>query len=250
MEWYHILALVGIGVATGFINTLAGGGSALTLPMLMFLGLPANVANGTNRIAILLQSVVGTQRFHRKGILDIKSDYRLLLPAAAGSVAGAFLAVEIDVELLRKIIAVLMVVILLMVVFKPEAWIKDHAETYHGKPTLLQYIIFFFVGVYGGFIQMGVGFFLLAALVMGSGYNLIKANAIKVLVTLAFTVFSIFIFLWHGQVDLLAGFILAIGSMAGAWLGVHFGVKAGTKFVRYVLVAALVIIILNLFGAF
>jgi hypothetical protein len=250
MEWYMILALIGTGLAAGFINTNAGGGSMLTLPLLMFLGLPANVANGTNRIAILLQNVIGVSTFRQKKVLDIKNDYRLAIPAVAGSVIGAFFAAEINVELLEKIISGLMVVMLLLVVLKPNAWLKQRAGAVNAKPTVLQHIIFFAIGLYGGFIQMGVGFFLLAGLVLGSGYDLVKANAIKVFIVLIYTVFSLGIFIYHQQVDIVAGLILAAGNMIGAWLGVHFSVKGGAKYVRYVLILALVIVILNLFGVF
>jgi uncharacterized membrane protein YfcA len=250
MEWYMILALIGIGLVTGFMNTLAGGGSALSLPMLMFLGLPANVANGTNRIAILLQSIVGVNTFYKRKVLDYKTDYKLTVPAVAGSLLGALFAVEIDETILRKVIAALMIVMLLMVIFKPEVWVKEHAGKVEAKPTILQYIIFFFIGFYGGFIQMGVGFFLLAGLVLGGGYNLVRANAVKIFIVLVFTVFSIGIFIFHKQVDLLSGFVLAVGSMAGAWLGAHFSVKGGAKLVRYVLIIAMIGVILNLFGVF
>lgn len=244
------LALIGIGAATGFINMMAGGGSVLTLPLLMFLGLPANVANGTNRIAILTQSLAGVHIFHKKKAFDYKTDYKLTIPVVIGSLVGAMFAVEIDEAILRKVIGVLMVVMLLMVVFKPEIWLKDHAGKAEAKPTILQYIIFLFIGFYGGFIQIGVGFFLLAGLVLGSGQNLIKANAVKVFITLVFTVFSIGVFVWYGQVNVLAGIFLAIGSIIGAWLGAHFMVKNGVKYVRYVLLVAMVLVILHLFGAF
>ncbi len=250
MEWYMVLALIGTGLAAGFINTTAGGGSMLSLPLLMFLGLPANVANGTNRIAILLQNVIGVKTFRQKKVLDLKSDYRLAIPAVAGSVIGALFAVQIDVELLKKVIAGLMVVMFFVVVLKPDVWVKERAGVVNPKPTVLQYVIFFFIGLYGGFIQVGVGFFLLAGLVLGGGYNLVKANAVKVFIILIYTVFSLGIFIWHGQVDFIAGLILAAGNMAGAWLGVHFSVKGGAKYVRYVLILALVIVILNLFGVF
>ena len=245
-----ILALIGTGLAAGFINTNAGGGSMLVLPLLMFMGLPANVANGTNRIAILLQNVIGVKTFHQQGLLDIRTDYKLALPAVAGSLIGAFFAVEINTELLEKVIAGLMVAMLLLVVLQPNAWVKKQAGAVAEKPTLLQYLIFFGIGLYGGFIQMGVGFFLLAGLVLGSGYDLVKANAVKVLIVLIYTIFSIGIFIYHKQVDIVAGLILAAGNMLGAWLGVHFSVKGGARYVRYVLIAALVIVILNLFGVF
>lgn len=250
MEWYLILALVGTGIAAGFINVTAGGGSMLTIPLLMFMGLPANVANGTNRIAIVLQNIVSVNTFRQKKIIDLKTDYRLAIPAVVGAILGAFIAVEINVELLKTVIAGLMVVMLFIVLLKPDAWVKAHAGDVSAKPTVIQYVIFFFVGVYGGFIQMGVGFFMLAALVLGCGMDLVKANAIKVFVALVYTVFALGIFIYHKQVDMTAGLILAAGNMLGAWLGVHFQVKGGAKYVRYVLIAAMLIVILNLFGVF
>ena len=250
MEWYIILALIGTGLAAGFINTTAGGGSMLTLPLLMFLGLPANVANGTNRIAILLQNVIGVNTFRQKKVLDIKTDYKLAIPAVVGSIIGALFAVEINPELLKKVIAGLMVVMFLLVVLKPDIWVKERAGRSMAKPTVLQYVIFFFIGLYGGFIQMGVGFFLLAGLVLGCGQDLVKANALKVFIVLIYTVFSLGIFVFHKQVDITAGLILAAGNMGGAWLGANFAVKGGAKYVRYVLILALVIVILNLFGVF
>ncbi|MDD4425912.1 MAG: sulfite exporter TauE/SafE family protein [Mariniphaga sp.] len=250
MEWYMVLALLGTGLFAGFINTTAGGGSMLSLPLLMFLGLPANVANGTNRVAVLFQSVVGTHTFRKKKVLDLTSDYRLVLPALVVSIIGALIAVEMDVLLLEKVIAGLMVVMLLLVVIKPGAWVAGHAGITNPKPTLLQYILFFFIGVYGGFIQMGVGFFLLAGLVLGCGYNLVKANAVKVYIILGLTVFTIGIFMYYQQIDWLAGLILAVGNAVGAWIGVHFTIRGGARYVRIVLILALVIVILNLFGVF
>lgn len=250
MEWYMILALIGTGLAAGFINTTAGGGSMLTLPLLMFLGLPANVANGTNRIAILLQNVVGVNTFRHQKVLDLKVDYKLAVPAVVGSVIGALFAVEIDPQVLKKIIAGLMVVMFFIVVLKPEIWVKERAGFVSAKPTILQYIIFFFIGFYGGFIQLGVGFFLLAGLVLSCGQDLVKANAVKVLIVLIYTVFSLVIYIMNRQVDITAGLILAAGNMCGAWLGAHFAVKGGAKYIRYVLIAALIIVILNLFGVF
>lgn len=250
MEWYMILALIGTGLAAGFINTTAGGGSMLTLPLLMFLGLPANVANGTNRIAILLQNIVGVNTFRQKKVLDLKVDYKLAVPAVAGSIAGALFAVEIDPQILKKIIAGLMVVMFFVVILKPEVWVKEQAGNVAAKPTVQQYIIFFFIGFYGGFIQLGVGFLLLAGLVLGCGHDLVKANAVKVFIVLLYTVFSLVVYILNRQVDITAGLILAAGNMGGAWLGANFAIKGGAKYIRYVLIAALVIVILNLFGVF
>jgi len=97
---------------------------------------------------------------------------------------------------------------------------------------------------------MGVGFLLLAGLVLECGYDLVKANAVKVFIILIYTVFSLGIFIYHGQVNIVAGLILAAGNMVGAWLGAHFAIKGGAKYVRYVLILVLIIVILNLFGVF
>jgi uncharacterized membrane protein YfcA len=250
MEWYMVLALIGTGLAAGFINANAGGGSMLTLPLLMFLGLPANVANGTNRVAILLQNVIGVRTFHREKVLNFSTDYRLTIPAVAGAIFGAVFAAEINVELLEKIIAGLMVLMLLLIVLKPDVWVKERAGAVNPKPSVLQYVIFFFIGLYGGFIQMGVGFFLIAGLVLGCGHNLVKANAVKLFIILMYTIFSLAIFMINGQVNWTAGLILAAGNMGGAWLGAKFAVKGGAKYVRYILILSLVIVILNLFGVF
>jgi uncharacterized protein len=247
MEWYNILALTGTGLAVGFININAGGGSMLALPLLMFLGLPANVANGTLRVAILFQNVIGVSTFRQQKVLNLATDYRLTIPAIAGALIGAFFAVNIGIELLEKIIAGLMVLMLFIVLLKPEVWVREHAGAVNVRPTVWQIILFFFIGFYGGFIQMGVGFFLLAGLVLGCGHNLVKANSIKVFIVLVYTIFTLGIFIYHGQVDWLAGLLLGFGNMAGAWLGVHFAVKGGAKYVRYVLILALIIVILILF---
>jgi len=234
MEWYLILALVGTGIFAGFLNTSAGGGSMLTVPLLMFMGLPANVANGTNRVAIMLQNVIAVRTFKKKQVLDYKTDYLLAVPAVLGSLVGALVAVEINTNLLEKVIAGVMVAMLLLVVLKPDVWVKEQVGSVKEKPTFWQYIIFFFIGLYGGFIQIGVGFIILAGLVLGCGQNLVKANAVKVFIVLIYTVFSLGIFIYNKQVDIVAGLILAAGNMFGGWLGVHFQVKGGAKYVRYI----------------
>lgn len=250
MEWYMVLALMGTGFVAGFINVNAGGGSMLSVPLLMFLGLPANVANGTNRIAILLQNVVTVRRFHQKKVLNYKTDYRLAIPTVLGALIGALVAVEIDTELLEKIIAGVMVVMLLLVLLKPDVWVKEHVNLAREKPTYWQYIMFFFIGLYGGFIHIGIGFILLAGLVLGCGNDLVKANALKVFIVLLYMVFSIGIFIYNKQVDIWAGLILAAGNMLGGWVGVNVMVKEGAKYVRYMLIVAMVVVILNLFGVF
>ena len=250
MEWYIILAVIGVGFVAGFINTLAGSGSLLTLPMLMFLGLPANVANGTNRIGILFQSIVASGSFKQKKVLDVKVGLWLGIPSVIGAIAGSVWAVNLTDEIMSIFIGILLVVMFFIILYKPDAWIKENAGKIKEKPSVLQILIFFVIGLYGGFIQAGVGFFLLGGLVLGAGYDLVKANAIKVFLTLLFTIPALIVFIINHQVNFLLGIILAVGSMMGAYVGARVAVSWGAKFVRYVLLVAIFGSALKLFGVF
>jgi len=249
MEWYYYLLIIAIGVVAGFLNTMAGGGSLISLPLLIFLGLPANMANGTNRIAILLQNVVGAGSFKQQKILDFKIGFQLGLPAVIGSFIGAMLAVDINEDLMRKIIAGVLVMMFFMIIYKPEKWLKgdDKAKS---KPGLLKMIVFFFIGMYGGFIQAGVGFFLLAGLVLGAGYDLVKANALKVFIVLLYTPIALVVFMYNNQVDYAAGLILAVGNMIGAFIAARMAVQKGAKFIRIILLVTLIVTAAKLFGLF
>ena len=240
MEWYLYLAVVAVGIVAGIINTLAAGGSLLTLPVLMALGLPPNMANGTNRIAIFLQNVVGVRQFHREKVMDFPSGFKVGIPAAVGAIAGAFIAVNLNDEVMKLAIAGVMILVFFLILLKPNRWINSH-ETHPPIPYWVQVIVFFFVGVYGGFIQAGVGFFLLTSLVLGSGFELVKANALKLLIILLYTPLALLIFFMNGDVNLWIGLVLAVGNMTGAWIGTKIAVKWGAVLIRYfVLVAILV----------
>lgn len=250
MSWYHIIAVLAVGLAAGFINTVAGGGSSITLPMLIFLGLPPNVANGTNRIAILLQSLVGVGTFGKNKVLKLNEGLRLSIPSAVGALAGAFAAVEVSDEHMRWIIIAIMLAMLLLVIFKPEAWIKKQAYETAAKTGWMQYAIFFCIGFYGGFIQVGIGFLLLAGLVLGSGLDLVRANALKVLIVLVYTIIALAIFWANAQVHLGMGLLLGVGSMAGAYAGAKFTIKGGAVYIRYFLMIMLIVMILKLLNVF
>lgn len=244
------LAVIGIGFLAGFINTLAGGGSALSLPMLIFLGLPATVANGTNRIAILLQNLIGSAKFKKEKVLDTKESLWLVIPAIIGAVPGAFLAVNLNELLMRRVIGVVLIIMLIIVLFKPNLWIKSRAGIVKSKSHWINILVFFCIGAYGGFIQVGTGFFLLAGLVLVNGMNLLKSNAVKVLIVLLYTPLALGVFILNKQVDYTLGFVLAIGNMAGAWVGAKSAIEWGPKFIRYILIVALVLSSSKLFGLF
>lgn len=240
--------LILLGILAGFINTVAGGGSMLVVPFLIFMGLPANVANATNRVAIFLQNIVSTGTFRQQKVLNFHTDSALLLPTALGSLAGAYLAVDIQEEILRKIIAGLLVVMFFMVLLKPDVWIRANAEKAKAKNPVLRFLIFFGIGFYGGFIQIGVGFFLLAGLVLGCGFDLLKANAVKVFIVLFYTLLALIVFIGYDLIDWKTGLILSCGNMTGAWIGSRLSIKWGARYIRYILLIALIIVALKLFG--
>lgn len=240
MEWYYYIIIVAVGIVAGIINTLAAGGSLLTLPVLMALGLPPNMANGTNRIAIFLQNVVGVGSFHKQKVMDFPSGFRVGIPAVIGAIAGAFIAVNLNDEVMKLAIAGVMILVFFLMLLNPNRWINSHEE-HPPIPYWMQVVVFFFVGIYGGFIQAGVGFFLLTSLVLGSGFELVKANALKLFVILLYTPLALVIFFVHGDVNIWMGLVLAVGNMTGAWIGTKIAVKQGAKFIRYFVLVAILI---------
>lgn len=249
MPLLTLLLLLFAGFLSGVINTLAGSGSLITLPLLMALGLPAGVANGTNRINILFQSLVGSASFKKAGILDLRKSMILIVPAILGAVAGALIAADLDEELMERTIGVLLLLMFFIILLQPNRWLKEH----EGKAPVagwIQAVIFFLIGVYGGFIQAGVGFFLLGGLVLAGGFSLLNANAMKVFLTFAFTPVALVVFIMNGQVDYLYGIILSVGSMAGAWVGARMAMKWGAKLIRIVLLVVVLVSSLKLLGLF
>jgi uncharacterized membrane protein YfcA len=250
MAWYLYPAVVAAGFIAGFINTLAGSGSLVTLPVLIFLGLPANVANGTNRVGVLLQNVVGVTSFRQQNVLDLRGGLILAAPAVVGSVLGAQIAVNLNEAMMRRTIGALMIVMLVVILIRPRRWLEGHRESLAGRPAWTQLLIFFAIGVYGGFIQAGVGIFLLAGLVLGAGYDLVRANAVKLLIVLCFTVTALIVFVLNQQVVWGIGLILAVGNMLGAWVASRMAVERGAAFVRWVLVAVVAVSGAQLLGVF
>ena len=248
MTLTEVIILVIAGTMVGFINTLAGGGSIISLSVLMLLGLPANIANGTNRIGILMQNFAAVGSFSQQKVLDWKKGRWLAIPAVLGSVIGAWIAVDINEKAIEYSIAVIMLLMVVVILWKPERWITEKKELINRKVSWMQIVIFFLIGVYGGFIQMGVGYFLLAGLVLSAGYELVKANALKVLVNFIFTPFALIVFILNGQVDYAIGLILGIGNVMGGLLGSRLAVKKGANFVKWVIVVVILLTSAQIFG--
>jgi uncharacterized membrane protein YfcA len=241
MPLYGYPLLIVAGFIAGFVNTLAGSGSLVTLPALIFLGLPAGLANGTNRVAILLQNVVAVSSFHGHRVLEFRRGVVLAVPAILGSVIGARIAVGLDEEVLRRTIGALMLMMAVVILLRPKRWIEGRRASERKLPGWLTMTLLFLVGVYGGFIQAGVGIFLLVCLVLASGFDLMRANAVKVLIVLCFTIFTLAVFVYHGQVDWGVGLVLGVGNMAGAFVATKMAIKRGTGFLRWFLVTVVLV---------
>lgn len=243
---YGLLVLAGL--AAGVINTLAGGGSLLTLPALIFLGLDANVANGTNRVGVLLQNVTAVSTFARRGRMPWRAALRFIPLTLAGALIGARIAVDVPSPILRLVLGVV-ILIALPTVFMPQGPAAGSARSAQGAPSapasrrraISIQLACLGIGLYGGFIQAGVGFLILGALVPLAGFDLVRANAIKVLIVLLHTAIALPVFMSNRQVEIAPGLALAAGQMAGGWIGAQLGVKKGAGFVRWVVLAALVL---------
>lgn len=240
------LLLFLVGLVAGTLNVIAGGGSLLSLPVMIFLGLPPTVANGTNRVAILLQNVGASWSFHRRGLVSKEWLLLTVPPAVVGAVLGTVAAVQIGELEFQRTLAVILVVAAAWQIWNP---IKLHADGNADLPEGMRrwafVAAFFLIGVYGGFIQAGIGFLLLAA-TSAAGFNLIRGNALKVVVVLGFTPLALVLFAWNGKVDWAMGFALAAGNFLGGLAGVHLQVLKGHTWVRGVVTLVIVIFAIRL----
>ena len=250
LSFLHILLILLAGTAGGFINTLAGGGSLITLPALIFLGLPSAVANGTNRIAIMVQNLVAIGNFKQKGYSNFKLSIMLGLPAIIGAIIGSQLAVSLPEAIFNQILAVVMVIMLGLILWNPTRKSKQATENISHQRKTIAIGTFFLIGIYGGFIQAGVGIIIITALSLITGSSLVKINSIKVSIVAIYMLFSLTVFILNGKINWGLGFILAVGNSLGAWLGSTLAVAKGEKIVKVVLTIAVLIMAGNLLGVY
>jgi hypothetical protein len=240
----ELLALAAAGFVASVLNVIAGGGSFLTLPLLIFLGLPAVEANATNRLGVLAQNMGGVWGFHRHRLLDWPWALKASLPALAGAAVGTWLALQIGDEEFRRVLATLMVVVTLWTLLDRGGRAAGALQALPHRRLILG-VAFALAGVYAGFVQAGVGFFILALTTLG-GLDLVRGNAVKLLVILATTCLSLALFAAVGKVIWTTGAALAVGSFAGSLLGVRLTVLKGHRWVQGVVTVAIVVFALKL----
>lgn len=233
---FKIVALFLVGTLTGFINVLGGGGSFLTLPLLIFFGLPSTVANGTNRIGILLQNISAIIKYISAGHFPVKFALLISIPVVMGSIIGAKVAVMISDKSFTKYLAIFMFAITILTIFNPTKTIKIQNKYLY---SVLSFIIFFAIGLYGGFIQAGVGFLLLAGTTL-LGYDLVKGNAVKVFIVFILTVAALPVFITSDKIDYTMGISLGLGNILGGIIGASFSINKGAKFIRNFVTASII----------
>lgn len=234
---YQVIILIVIGLMAGVINTLAGGGSNLSLPALMMYGLPADVANATNRVGVLMQCLTATRGFYKHKKIKTAAVKDSLVPLLLGGLAGAIAASYINVELLKPILLGTMIVASLWVVFKSDVQTEEESKRKSCYDSKFSLLATFAAGFYGGFVQAGVGFVLLATFMGLLNYDLLRANAMKVVATVIFTSIALVVFIFRDQVAWLPGVLLGIGSMAGAQIAVRFAIDVKAKTLKIMVLA-------------
>ena len=243
-----VIILFVIAFIAGVINVGAGGGSTLTLPMLIFLGLDAAVANGTNRVGILMQNLAAAYSFKRSNMSQFKLSLKLSLLTLPGAIAGAILAIKLNNKLFENILGIVMIGIIISMFLPKPKNTKDSDD--NQNISLRVYISMFGIGFYGGFLQVGVGFMIMAALQHLMKLNLVFVNMHKVFIIVVFTLPALLIFAFTNNVNWWWGIVLGIGTALGGWWSAFISVKKGEKLIKIMLIIAILIMALKLLNVF
>ena len=245
MDWHIVIVLLISGTAVGIINTLAGGGSIITMTMFMAFGLPINVANGTNRVAVLMQNLAATVTFIRKKSFNINHGLLLSIPVILGNIAGSFVASYINEWIFKICFGVILLVVMIYLLLDTRIKLKA-GNNVDIKP--LHYLWFFLIGFYGGYIYIGIGYLILAVALWVMRIDIVTANAIKGFVILLATPFSLAVFMIMGNVDYKFGLIHGLGNMIGSFLASHYMTNWGTNFIKIFMAVIVAICFADLMG--
>lgn len=252
MEWYIYFIAIAGGLVAGVINTLSGFGSAITLTILSeMMGLPGNIANGSNRIGVVAQGLSGSYGFYKNGRLEIKKHRLLLSCCFIGAMLGVYVAIIVSNEQFKTVFKYLMIAVFFVLLIKPKRWLNPPDAEAKINPWFA-IPLFLALGFYGGFIQMGMGVFFLIITVLVGKYNLIDANAIKGFTILLYSIVVLAIFHFKGLVDWKAGGIIAIGQLIGGYFAANFASRfpKADLWAYRLLVVIVLMAIFKLFGVF
>lgn len=249
-NFISISLLILAGFAAGVVNTLAGSGSVFTLSTLLFFGLPADIANGSNRVGTTLQSLMAVSIFRKNDTSLFKWSKPFLIPAVLGSLLGAQAAIGLSEQMLNAVIGGIMLFLLAIILFNPKKGLKEVVEETNKKHKWTIWPVFFAIGFYGGFIQAGIGILLLVSLVSIAKFTMVRANAVKLVIVLTYSFPVFFIYLYNDQIDWVAGGLLAVGQLLGSFLAARFAVKnsKANKWIRVLLICMIILTVIKLFG--
>lgn len=241
----QVSALFGAGLIAGIINVLAGGGSMLSVPALIFAGLDPVTANGTNRIAIAVQNATAVGGFQQQNLNDFPVSLKLAAAAVPGALLGAYLASQFSNNAFKHVLAGVLV-ISVIALFLPLRRTDAGGDIHQAHPAVL-YPVLFGIGLYGGFIQVGVGFLFMAGLQRVLRLDLIRVNVHKVLIILLYTLPALAVFLWMGEVNWPLGLALAVGNASGAWIATRLAVRGGERWIKGLVAVVVVAMAIKLF---
>ena len=245
LAFNDVIILLICGVIAGFINTVAGGGSLLTLPILIFMGLPSNIANGTNRIAIFMQNIFSISGYKSRGVSDFKYSSWLSVSALIGSIIGAKIAINIDEDMFNKILSIVIIIVVLTIIYNKKTF-NINSENISIEKKIISVIMFFFIGIYGGFIHAGVGFLILSILSNYNGIQLSKANSIKVFVVFVYTFFALIVFMMENKINWILGINLGIGNSIGGWIASRWSYNKPDKIIKIFIIISSAIMTIKL----
>ena len=239
LHWYEYLFIIGVGFLAAFLNTVGGGGSLFSVPILTFMGLPITVANATSRVALLFQNIFAVGGFKSKGV-ELPWPYSLYLGLSSlgGGLIGSFLASRVPDAVFTKIFVAVMILSVVLIVKDP---FKSNGEgRMDFRSQAIGVICFFFIGIYGGFVQAGIGFLIIAVLSLVNHLSLVKSNYVKVFAAIAYTSVSVIVFAVQGKIVWSTGFILAIGHAMGGWIASRWSVGAGEVWIKRVMIVSVI----------
>ncbi len=243
-ELQSILLVFSVGLIAGFINVNAGGGSTLTLPALIFIGLDGALANGTNRIGILIQNITALIKLKKEKYSQAALSLKMALFTLPGVIIGAILAVNISNETFKTLLGIILIGVVISMLIPRKQIEHDNSARKNIPPKV--YLALFGIGFYGGFVQAGVGFLLIATLYYLMHFNLIYVNMHKMFIITIYTIPALIIFILSGNVNWIYGLTLALGNSIGGWWGIKLAIKKGEKFIKIILIAAVLIMSLKL----
>jgi uncharacterized membrane protein YfcA len=246
MELWQLALLSAAGVLAGFLNVMAGGGSLLTVPIMVFMGVPGPIANGTNRIAILAQNITAVTTFFSKGFAEFRLSLTLAACSLPGAIAGAYVGTRLEGVWFNRALALIMVGVMLIMYFDKG---KD-PNAPKTEPTRKQLAwghgLMVGVGFWGGFIQLGVGFIIMPVLHRVMGFDLVRTNMHKVFIVMSYTAVALIVFASQVEILWIVGAALAVGNSVGGWIGTHVQIKQGEGIIKMVLNIVLVAFIIKL----